>query len=126
MTKELLEQYPDIVAEIEELEVEIHKPVADTVLRSLHEHPYTQHSVSIRGVPKLAAKKSRLELLKAHKAEIEAFVEGLPTVRDVRLVRCVIQYGAKHPWKLIIKDLGYSYTERIARYEYEKIIKKVL
>ena len=53
MTKEQLEQYTSIKEEIKELEAELDKrksPVSDIVTGSMEDYPYTQHSITIRGL----------------------------------------------------------------------------
>ena len=46
MTKELLEQYPDICAEIEELERENKTVISDIVRGSSDEFPFTEHPIT--------------------------------------------------------------------------------
>ena len=50
MTKELLEQYPDICAEIEELERENKTVISDIVRGSSDEFPFTEHPITVRGL----------------------------------------------------------------------------
>lgn len=66
MTKELLEQYPDICAELADLERAARTPVSDVVSGSSGEYPYTQHAVTIRGLP-AEQHRARIERLKRQK-----------------------------------------------------------
>ncbi len=120
MTKELLEQYPDICAEIKELEEQLRRGVSDTVSASSTEYPYTQHTVTIKGVP--PDLRGRLDRLRAQKAEIEAFVAGLPnsTYRRVATYRGL--QGLK--WKTVAAKMGDKYTERQAKSRYYEIFGK--
>ena len=51
MTKELLEQYPDICAEILELKAKDSAAVSDVVQASTDEFPFNLHGVTVRGMP---------------------------------------------------------------------------
>lgn len=105
MTKELLEQYPDICAEIKELEQRMREPVTDTVSGSSEDYPYTCHPVSIRGIPTSLAQQ-RDSLLK-QKEKIEAFAASLPESRQRRIVKAVMEHGKLPPWPRIARRLGY-------------------
>ena len=73
MTKELLEQYPDICAEIEELERENKTVISDIVRGSSDEFPFTAHPITVRGLgPQRYAE--HIAKLRAQKQEIEHFV----------------------------------------------------
>ena len=65
MTKELLKQYPDICAEIEELKAKDNAAVSDVVQASADEFPFNLHSVTVRGY------------------------------RPQKLARCVMKYGTR-------------------------------
>lgn len=104
MTKELLEQYPDICAEIKELEEQLRRGVSDTVSASSAEYPYTQHTVTIQGTP--PELHARLEGLKKQKAEIEAFVAGLPNSRQRRVVTYRALRG--YSWAAVAAKIGSS------------------
>lgn len=118
MTKELLEQYPDICAEIHELEEQIRRGISDTVSASSTEYPYTQHTVTIKGVP--INLHERLDRLKRQKAEIEAFVAGLPNSHQRRIVNYRALNG--YEWKAVAAKIGCS-TDG-AKKQYQRIFEK--
>lgn len=118
MTKELLEQYPDICAEIKELEEQQRRGVSDTVSASSTEYPYTQHTVTVKGVP--PELHARLEGLKKQKAEIEAFVAELPNSRQRRVVTYRALRGLR--WEQVAAKIGCS-TEG-AKKKYQRIFEK--
>lgn len=88
MTKELLEQYPDICAEIEELKAKDNAAVSDVVQASADEFPFNLHSVTVQGFPN-PKHVERIRELEVQKAEIEQFVFHLPnpTVRRIVMLR---------------------------------------
>lgn len=113
MTKKLLQQYLNICGELKDLD----SVVTDSVSGSLTEPPYTQHTVSVRGVP---LTERRLQLEK-QKAEIEAFVDR---IQDAGLRRIATYRGLqKMPWAQVAAKMGYGYTADSARKQYEKIFK---
>lgn len=67
MTKELLEQYPDICAEIEELKAKDSAAVSDVVQASADEFPFNLHSVTVQGMPN-PKHAERIRELEAQKA----------------------------------------------------------
>lgn len=117
MTKELLEQYPDICAEIRELEEQLHRGVSDTVSGSSTEYPYTQHTITIQGVP--PDLHAQLEGLKKQKAEIETFVAGLPNSRQRRIATYRALRG--YSWATVVAKMGGRYTERKVKNRYYEI-----
>lgn len=119
MTKELIEQYPDICVEIKELEKRMRSPVTDTVSGSSAEYPYNQHPVSLRGIPpELPA---QLEALKNQKREIEQFVFGLKDSGQ----RCIVTLRALQglSWAQVAARMGVHYTEEKAKKRYQRFIK---
>lgn len=123
MEKELLEQYPDICAELDELTRETSTVVSDVVSASRSEDSYTRRTVIIRGVPPVPPETaSRMQALRQQKAEIEAFAEALPSPRKRRLVRCVMKYGRK--WNIIRRVMGGDKSADAVRMEFERIFKK--
>lgn len=121
MTKELLEQYPDICEEIRELEEQIHQGVRDTVSGSSPEYPYTRHTISIKGAPPdLAGRRDRLL---QQKAEIDAFVAGLPNSAYRRVVTYRALKGMS--WKRVAAKMGGNYTERRAKSRYYEVLKNM-
>jgi len=120
LTRELLEDYPDICAEIQDLEREMHEPVFDSVSGSGLDFPYTQHTVSIRGVPpELAALKAKKE---AEKAEIEQFIQGLPNSKLRRIVKYRVVHGMS--WAQVAARMGHRYTEDGVKKLYSRIFEK--
>lgn len=114
MTKELLEQYPDICAEIKRLE----QPVTDTVSGSLPDYPYTQRTWTIRGV---CLETGYLDDLKAKKQEILSFVQQLKlTEKPIVTYRAI--YGL--PWARVAAKMGYRYTEQAVKKKYYRTLKK--
>ncbi|MCI5652244.1 MAG: hypothetical protein MR295_08450 [Ruminococcus bromii] len=120
MTKELLEQYPDICKEIEDLEREAGTPVSDVVSGSSDEYPYTQHPVTIRGFPP-EQHRARIEELKRKRDEIEAFAESVEPPKKRRLVRYVMRYGCK--WNIIRRCMNEDKSANATRMEFERIFK---
>ena len=85
MTKDLLEEYPDICAEIEELERENKTVISDIVRGSSDEFPFTEHPITVRGIgPQRYAE--HIAKLKAQKQEIEQFVFGIKSAWLRRVV----------------------------------------
>lgn len=112
MTKELLEQYPDICAEIERLG----RPVKDTVSGSSLNFPYTQHPITVFGFnTERVAKKAHLEKLRD---EIEAFRDSLPLPKQ-RLVNAVMKYKTR--WNVIRRALDSDRSADALRKEYDRI-----
>lgn len=113
MTKELLEQYPDICGELCDLD----RLVTDTVSGCLPEPPYTRRTISVRGIP-YTARRAKLE---RQKAEIEDFVESLPESGLRRIVMLRAVEGL--PWVQVAARMGHRYSVESVRKKYEKIFK---
>ena len=114
MTKELLEQYPDICAEIERLG----RPVKDTVSGSLPDFPYTKRTWTIQGI---CPDSSYLDDLKAKKQEILEFVQRLDlTEKSIVIYRAI--YGFS--WPIVAARMGHRYTEQAVKKRYYRILKK--
>lgn len=112
MTKEQLEQYTSIKEEIKELEAELDKrksPVSDIVTGSMEDYPYTQHSVTIRGLSsdtysldlKLTYKKIQLE---RQRSEIENFLDSVQDSKIRRIIR--LKYIEGKTWPQIARKNG--------------------
>lgn len=96
MTREILEEYYDVVAEIERIDKKIancSKTVyTDTVSGSSSEYPYTKHPITIRGVGMtqindLIAERHEWEFRrKTIKSEIDRFIRTIPNSRQRRIV----------------------------------------
>ena len=104
MTKDLLEQYPDICAEIEEKKSE---KQMDVVMGSEASPPYGLHTMAVVGVSS-EKEKEILELLKI-KTEIESFIKSL----SVSSQRRIVYYRAikKLPWDYVSSKTGYSISQ---------------
>ncbi|MCI9191999.1 MAG: hypothetical protein HFE92_01185 [Acutalibacter muris] len=114
MTKDLLEQYPDICRELEDVERKLHQPVSDTVSGSGSEFPFTQHTFSIRGIqPELLTVKTRLQ---AQKEEIEAFIRGLPNSRLRRIVDYRVIQGMS--WEQVAAKMGHRGSVWRVKHQY--------
>lgn len=95
MTKQKLKDYRYTCKCIKQLESELNDAaVTDSTQGSQSEYPYVKHSVTISGVPDNnthLAKKRRLSELKAQKAEVERFIDGIPDeqTRDMFKLRYI-------------------------------------
>ena len=122
MTKELLEQYPDICAELRGLEAEAATVYSDIVTGSRTEFPYTMRTVQICGTAPVSPETAAyMELLRQQKAEIEDFADSLTSPRKRRLVRCVMQHGRR--WNVIRRLMGGDKSPDAVRMEFERIFK---
>lgn len=119
MTKELLEDYPHICAELCELE----RTVTDTVQGSVTVYPYTMRSVTIRGVPR--NDQEQIAFLKAQKAEIEEFVRSLPN-SELKLIVELKAYR-RLKWDVVTakltKQTGLLYTVEGVKKKYYRLFK---
>lgn len=122
MIKELLEQYPDICAELRGLEAEAATVYSDIVTGSRTEFPYTMRTVQICGTAPVSPETAAyMELLRQQKAEIEDFADSLTSPRKRRLVRCVMQHGRR--WNVIRRLMGGDKSPDAVRMEFERIFK---
>lgn len=120
MTKNLLEQYPDICRELEDVERKLHQSVTDTVSGSADEFPYTQHTVTIRGVrPDLLARK---DSLLAQKEEIEGFIKALPNSKQRRIVDYRVVQGMT--WEQVAAKIGHRVSVYAVKRHYYKLFEK--
>ncbi|WOC33039.1 MULTISPECIES: hypothetical protein [Caproicibacterium] len=119
MTREQLEDYPNIVAEIADLQEYLHTVVGDTVQDGSSGYP---HSILIRGLPAGEKERQRIKALAAQKIEIEQFVDGLPTARERRLARAVMKYGTR--WDVIRRELHSAKSADAVRMAYCRIFTK--
>lgn len=129
ITKKELEDYPDMIAEIDELTRRINKSrkeiVTDVVSGSSAEFPYTTHPMSIHGVAldeTLVERKKKLrEKLKKQTEEIEAFIDSLPTSKHRRIVRMRVLDGMT--WDSIACKIEGDYTAKSVSQRYYRILK---
>lgn len=120
MTKELLEQYPDICRELEDVERKLHQPVSDTVSGSGNEFPFTQHTITIHGVqPKLIKQRDHLQ---AQKEEIERFMQNLPNSKLRRIVDYRVVKGMS--WEQVAAKMGHRETAWGVKSRYYRIFEK--
>lgn len=131
LTKETLEEYIDIQAEIKDLECRIKQRkkelVTDTVMGSDPNYPYINHPISICGVQAnddLQAKRRKLiEKLKAQEAGIEEFIESLRRSRERRIVRYRVIDGMS--WNEIAAKMGHRYSEDGVRMIFSRVTKNI-
>lgn len=116
MTRELLEQYLDICAEIRELQKE--HVVSDTVSASSSEFPYNQYTVTVRGIAN-GAQDSKLKNLLRQKEEIETFVETAENPANRLMLEYRILQGLS--WKTVTAKMGWRYTEDGLRKRYSRL-----
>ncbi len=120
MTKNLLEQYPDICRELEDVERKLHQSVTDTVSGSSGEFPYTQHTVTIRGVrPDLLARK---DSLLAQKEEIEGFIKALPNSKLRRIVDYKVVQGMT--WEQVAARMGHRESVKGIQHRYYRMFEE--
>ncbi len=117
MTKELLEQYPDICAELADLERAARTPVSDVVSGSSGEYPYTQHAVTIRGLP-IKQNRARIEALRNQKDEIEEFIAALP-FKHREIVTLRVLHGLK--WSEVSNRIRPKKSKDSLRVTYNRI-----
>lgn len=108
MTRNELEEYSDIVAEIKDLVRRLNNPVYDVVLASHDSFPYTQGKAQVSGVPEAELYRKRLETLKTQKHEIEKFIDALPNSRQRRVVRLRVMDMLS--WNDIAAKMGYMHS----------------
>lgn len=121
MTKELLEQYPDICAEIEELKAKDNAAVSDVVQASADEFPFNLHSVTVRGRP-AQRHTQRIAELQRQKSEIEQFVFRLPNAKIRRIVMLRAWHG--YSWDIVAARMGHWYTIGALKKIYYRIFEK--
>lgn len=119
MTREQLEDYPNIVAEIADLQEYLHTVVGDTVQDGSSGYP---HPVLIRGLPAGERERQRIQCLTAQKIEIEQFVDGLPTAKERRLARSVMKHGPR--WEVIRRELHSCKSADAVRMAYCRMFTK--
>lgn len=130
ITKKELEDYPNIIAEIDDLTRRINKSlteiVTDVVSSSSPEYPYTEHPTSIHGVSPnqaLIERKRKLQdKLRRKTEEIEAFIDTLPSSKERRIVRMRVLDGMS--WEQVAAKMGHKYTSASVRNAYSRIFKK--
>lgn len=112
MDRKTLEQYPDVVADIADLETEIRLLTGqsikiDTVRGSLPDFPYISHPITITGLTdsdELRQKQQELAALKRLKQDMDDFIAGLPNRRTRRIV--ILKAVKRERWQYIADRLG--------------------
>lgn len=103
MTKDLLEEYPNICAEIKELERENKTVISDIVRGSSDEFPFTAHPITVRGLgPQRYAE--HIAKLKSQKQEIEQFVFGIKSSWLRRIVMLRAFHG--YAWEQVAAQMS--------------------
>ena len=120
MTRDLLEQYPAICAEMKSLRV----MVSDVVSASSPEHPFTLHAQRIQG--EAISDNELFEKLTKQKAEIESFVRGLPNSELRMIVR--MKAFEQRSWEGIAGQMsrvtGRYYSSIALRVKYHRMFSK--
>lgn len=104
MTREFLERYQGILADIAATKAD---KVTDTVSASSPEYPYSQHTVTVQGVP-ADWRSQRLSELYRDKAKIELYIESV----EDDTVRAIMRYRIKQglSWGEIAGKFRGKYT----------------
>ncbi|MCI8404068.1 MAG: hypothetical protein HFE49_04115 [Clostridia bacterium] len=128
MTKEELEQYRSIAAEIDEIRDRLNKnTVHDTVTGSDSEFPYIRHVMSVSGVTETENNKRDMMLirkLECKKREIEAFIHSIPDSVMRRIFTYRYIDGIVRPsWQWIAFKIGH-YDESYPRRKHNKFLNK--
>ncbi len=128
MTKEELEQYRSIAAEIDEIRDRLNKnTVHDTVTGSDSEFPYIRHVMSVSGVTETEDNKRDMMLirkLECKKREIEAFIHSIPDSVMRRIFTYRYIDGIVRPsWQWIAFKIGH-YDESYPRRKHNKFLNK--
>ena len=117
MTREFLERYQGILADIAAIKAD---KVTDTVSASSPEFPYSQHTVTVRGVP-ADWRSQRLEELYRDKAQIELFIESV----EDDTVRAIMRYRIKQglSWGQVAAKFHGELSEQNIRQKYSRFFK---
>lgn len=128
MTKQELEQYRSIVAEIDEVRERLRdNVVSDTVVGSDIHYPYTAHVMRVEGIAdKAAAERDRnlLRRLEEQKHCIEEFISGIPDSLTRRIFRLRYISGSRQPsWVKISMTIGGGNTKGSVQKRHERFLK---
>lgn len=104
MTREFLERYQGILADIAAIKAD---KVTDTVSASSADFPYSQHTVIVQGVP-ADWRSQRLEELYRDKGRIELYIESV----EDDTVRAIMRYRIKQglSWGEVTAKFHGKYT----------------
>lgn len=130
MTKEELEQYRSIVAEIDEIRDRLNKnTVHGTVTGSDSEFPYVQHSISIGGVVETERNQRDMLLirkLEKQKQDIEQFIHNIPDSVTRRIFTYRYMDGKVRPsWQWIAFRIGGGNSADSVRMIHSRYLKKI-
>lgn len=128
MTKEELEQYRSIVAEIDEIRDRLNdNTVHGTVTGSDSEFPYVKHSFSVGGVVETERNQRDMILLRkleVQKQTIDEFMANIPDSETRRIFRYKYIDGTVKPsWQWIAFKIG-KHDEQYPRRKHNKYLKK--
>ena len=117
MTREFLERYQGIMADIAAIKAD---KVTDTVSASSPEFPYSQHTVTVQGVP-ADWRSQRLEELYRDKAQIELYIESV----EDDTVRAIMRYRIKQglSWGQVAAKFHGELSEQNIRQKYSRFFK---
>ena len=117
MTREFLERYQGILADIAAIKAD---KVTDTVSASSADFPYSQHTVTVQGVP-ADWRSQRLEELYRDKAQIELYIEGV----EDDTVRAIMRYRIKQglSWGQVAAKFHGELSEQNIRQKYSRFFK---
>ena len=117
MTREFLERYQGILADIAAIKAD---KVTDTVSASSADFPYSQHTVTVQGVP-ADWRSQRLEELYRDKAQIELFIESV----EDDTVRAIMRYRIKQglSWGQVAAKFHGELSEQNIRQKYSRFFK---
>lgn len=104
--------YQGILADIAAIKAD---KVTDTVSASSPEFPYSQHTVTVQGVP-AGWRSQRLSELYRDKAQIELYIESA----EDDTVRAIMRYRIKQgfSWGQVAARMGYSLSEQQIKRRY--------
>ena len=119
MTREFLERYQGILADIAAIKAD---KVTDTVSASSADFPYSQHTVIVQGVP-ADWRSQRLEELYRDKGRIELYIESV----EDDTVRAIMRYRIKQglTWDQIEARMAGRFSAGNLRWKYHDFWKKV-
>ena len=117
MTREFLERYQGILADIAAIKAD---KVTDTVSASSPEFPYSQHTVTVQGVP-ADWRSQRLEELYRDKGRIELYIESV----EDDTVRAIMRYRIKQglSWGQVAAKFHGELSEQNIRQKYSRFFK---
>lgn len=130
MTKQELEQYRSIVAEMDEIRERVNNNiVSDTVVGSDVHFPYTSHVMRVEGIADEAAAESDKKLLanlEAQKQEIEDFIFSIPDSLTRRIFRLRHMTGKCRPtWVKVAITLGGGNTADSVLQRHKRYLQKI-